>query len=507
MMAVVLFRIWKWNATVASLVIGLFLFVDGAYFASNLTKFAHGGWFPLAVAAVVFVVLTTWATGRQLLRQRLAEGAIPLEVFIKSTANSLHRVRGTSVFMASSAETIPSAMLHNIKHNQVLHERVVILTVQIEEVPHFPAERRAEVTRHGEGFNRVVLRYGFMDEVDVPHDLAAATLAGGPVQHDDHQLLPRPPEADRHQAARHVPVAGAAVRLDEQEQRERDGVLQAPDQPRRRAWQPAGDLTMKPMHFAAALLLAAPTGALADELEGSPICTDRPAKANAVCTVPTGKWQVESGLVGWSLTNGAGTETKVLTLGASAIKLGLSDRSDIQVYVNPYVHTEQDSGGVRSGATGFGDLTVRYKHRLTDEGSKVQVAAIPFVKFPIASDDIGNGKVEGGLAVPVSMAAGPVTLVFGPELDLLADADGQGHHAAVVNLVNVSGPIADGVTLIGEVWTMTNFDPADTATLVSLDAALAYAVTDRLQLDLGANVGLTKPTPDAELYLGVSARF
>ena len=180
MMAVVLFRIWKWNSLLASLVIGLFLVVDGAYFASNLTKFAHGGWFPLAVAAVVFVVLTTWATGRKLLRARLAEGAIPLEVFIKSTANSLHRIRGTSVFMASSAETVPSAMLHNIKHNQVLHERIIILTVQIEEVPHFPAEKRSEVRRYGEGFNRVVLHYGFMDEVDVPRDLASTSLAGGP---------------------------------------------------------------------------------------------------------------------------------------------------------------------------------------------------------------------------------------------------------------------------------------------------------------------------------------
>ena len=84
------------------------------------------------------------------------------------------------MFMASSAEPVPSAMLHNIKHNQVLHERIIILTVQIEEVPHFPAEKRAEVRRYGEGFNRVVLHYGFIDEVDVPRDLAATTLAGGP---------------------------------------------------------------------------------------------------------------------------------------------------------------------------------------------------------------------------------------------------------------------------------------------------------------------------------------
>jgi len=180
MLAVVLFRVWKWNPILAGLVIGTFFIVDTAYFASNLTKIADGGWFPLLVAAIVFIVLTTWATGRKLMRERLAEGALPLAVFIKSTAGSLHRVRGTSVFMASSAETIPSALLHNIKHNQVLHERVVILTVLIEEVPHYPPEKRAEVTPAGEGFNRVVLRYGFMDEIDVPSDLAGANVPGGP---------------------------------------------------------------------------------------------------------------------------------------------------------------------------------------------------------------------------------------------------------------------------------------------------------------------------------------
>jgi len=180
MLAVVLFRVWKWNPILAGLVIGTFFIIDTAYFASNLTKIADGGWFPLLVAAIVFIVLTTWATGRKLMRERLSEGALPLSVFIKSTAGSLHRVRGTSVFMASSAETIPSALLHNIKHNQVLHERVVILTVLIEEVPHYPPEKRAEVTPAGEGFNRVVLRYGFMDEIDVPSDLAGANVPGGP---------------------------------------------------------------------------------------------------------------------------------------------------------------------------------------------------------------------------------------------------------------------------------------------------------------------------------------
>ncbi|MEA1071985.1 potassium transporter Kup [Sphingomonas sp. LY160] len=180
MLAVVLFRVWKWNPILAGLVIGAFLLIDSAYLSSNLTKFADGGWFPLLVAAVIFIVLTTWAKGRRLLRERLAEEAMPLSVFIKSTAASLHRVRGTSVFMASSADTIPSALLHNIKHNQVLHERVVILTVLIDEVPHVAAHERSTISAAGEGFYRVILRYGFMDDTDVPGDLALVEACGAP---------------------------------------------------------------------------------------------------------------------------------------------------------------------------------------------------------------------------------------------------------------------------------------------------------------------------------------
>jgi KUP system potassium uptake protein len=178
MLGVLLFSVWSWNRFAAAAVTGLFLVVDGAYFASNLTKIPDGGWFPLLVAAVIFTVLTTWATGRQLLRRRLEEGALPLPIFIKSSATSLHRVAGTSVFMSATADAIPSALLHNIKHNQVLHERVIILTIEIEEVPHVRDPERVEVHDCGQGFFRIILHYGFMDEVDVPRDLARIETCG-----------------------------------------------------------------------------------------------------------------------------------------------------------------------------------------------------------------------------------------------------------------------------------------------------------------------------------------
>ncbi len=156
------------------------MLVDGIYFASNLTKIPDGGWFPLLIAAISFTVLTTWAKGRALMRARLQESALPLTVFIKSTAASVHRVRGTSVFLSTSADVVPAALLHNLKHNQVLHERVLILNVKVEEVPHVPAERRVEVGNAGHGFYRVILHYGFMQEVDIPHDLTAIRTCGEP---------------------------------------------------------------------------------------------------------------------------------------------------------------------------------------------------------------------------------------------------------------------------------------------------------------------------------------
>jgi len=180
MLAFLLFKVWKWNRIAATATIGLFALVDGAFFASNITKVAEGGWFPLLVAVAIFTVLTTWAKGRALLRARLAEGTVPLDVFIKSTGASVHRVKGTAVFLSASAEGVPAALLHNLKHNQVLHERVLILTVLVEELPQVEAGDRFDVNSAGHGFYRVVLHYGFMEDIDIPRDLALIEGCGEP---------------------------------------------------------------------------------------------------------------------------------------------------------------------------------------------------------------------------------------------------------------------------------------------------------------------------------------
>jgi KUP system potassium uptake protein len=117
-------------------------------------------------------MLTTWAKGRQLLLSRMDEASLPMEIFIKSAATSATRVPGTAVFMTSSASGVPHALLHNLKHNKVLHERVILLTVKIQDVPYVPEEKRAETQDYTAGFYRVIIHYGFMEDVNVPAELS-----------------------------------------------------------------------------------------------------------------------------------------------------------------------------------------------------------------------------------------------------------------------------------------------------------------------------------------------
>ncbi|MBA4165070.1 MAG: potassium transporter Kup [Erythrobacter sp.] len=178
MLAFLLFKVWRWNRWAAAGTIALFALVDTAFFLSNIAKIADGGWVPLLVAGMIFTVLTTWAKGRGVLRAHLQADSMPLEVFVGSTANSVHRVKGTAVFLSAAREGVPPALLHNLKHNQVLHENVVVLTVEIEETPRVEPDDRLEMYDAGQGFHRVILHYGFTEEIDIPHDLAPIAQHG-----------------------------------------------------------------------------------------------------------------------------------------------------------------------------------------------------------------------------------------------------------------------------------------------------------------------------------------
>ena len=179
MIAVLIKRVWNWPVAAVVAFMAIFLCIDGAYFASNLTKVPDGGWFPLLVGIVVFVLLTTWAKGRKLMIERMREAAMPIKVFIQSAASSATRVPGTAVFMTSTPEGVPHALLHNLKHNKVLHERVILLTVKIADTPYVDPELRTKNEDLGQGFHRMILKFGFMQDPDVPGALKAVGSCGG----------------------------------------------------------------------------------------------------------------------------------------------------------------------------------------------------------------------------------------------------------------------------------------------------------------------------------------
>ncbi|MCX9146024.1 transporter [Erythrobacter sp. WG] len=243
-------------------------------------------------------------------------------------------------------------------------------------------------------------------------------------------------------------------------------------------------------------------------LDPGPICTDRPTKSNAVCTVPEGMVQVEADLFSWSRIATGPARADVLLYTNPTVKYGLGTNSDIQLNIAPLVEVRTHAGGETVSQTGVGDLTVRFKQRLTGAESRVQVALLPFVKAPTAEIGIGNGEWEGGLIVPVQVPVGKATLTLVPQLNLLADAIApEDRHLELQGVVNLAYPIAARTTMAVELWTSQNWDPAGTVRQYSADAALSYLLSDELQLDVGGNFGLNQATPDVQVYVGISARF
>jgi KUP system potassium uptake protein len=164
---------WQWGLAVALPVVGFFLIIDLAFFGANILKIPHGGWFPLVVAAVAFTLMTTWKRGRWILAERMADSVLPIDVFLQDIAKRRPvAVPGTAVFMYSNPNATPPALLHNLKHNKVLHERVLFLSVQTDQVPHVQASQRVALKDLGNGFYQVLLHYGFMDEPHIPAALS-----------------------------------------------------------------------------------------------------------------------------------------------------------------------------------------------------------------------------------------------------------------------------------------------------------------------------------------------
>ena len=170
---------WGWSAARAALISGAFLVIDLAFFGANVIKIQHGGWFPLLVAGGVYAVMTTWATGRQLVVRRLADAEVPLsQFFVSIAAKPPYRVPGTGIFMTARPEGAPPILVHHLTHNKVLHEHVVLLTVSIVDVPTVDPATSISVDRLANGFWRVVAKFGFMEAPDVPAALERARSLG-----------------------------------------------------------------------------------------------------------------------------------------------------------------------------------------------------------------------------------------------------------------------------------------------------------------------------------------
>jgi KUP system potassium uptake protein len=174
LIALVMFLLWRWPVRLTVILIAFFLIIDLAFFLANSTKLPHGGWFPLTIGIVIFVLLTTWNHGRALLTAKLERDAFPAEDFLTNLSSRIVRVPGTAVFLASITGGVPLSLLHNLKHNHVLHERVVLLSVVIDEVPYVPPERCVEGREIGNNCFRANLHYGYMQETNIPKTLANA---------------------------------------------------------------------------------------------------------------------------------------------------------------------------------------------------------------------------------------------------------------------------------------------------------------------------------------------
>ncbi|KIP99545.1 potassium transporter Kup [Pseudomonas fulva] len=179
LVSAVILLLWRWPKVLAVPLLAVFLLVDGIFFAANVPKIAGGGAVPMIVGILLFGLMTTWKRGRQLVLERLDEHALVLRDFIASIAlQPPHRVAGTAVFLTSRVDVVPHALLHNLLHNQVLHERVMLLTVLYEDRPRVPLAERFELDAYDQGFYRVRLRFGFLEAPDIPQALAQLSEKG-----------------------------------------------------------------------------------------------------------------------------------------------------------------------------------------------------------------------------------------------------------------------------------------------------------------------------------------
>jgi len=171
--------VWRWQWPAIAIVLVPIMTVDLALFGANALKIPSGGWFPLVIGLIVFTIMTTWRTGRRLVRTRLASDAVPLACFLATCdAAPEARVSGTAVFLTAQTEYVPVTLLHNLKHNKVLHRTVLLVRVVTENIPRVASADRIKARALGSGFWQIEARFGFAQTPNVPRELGRAEIPG-----------------------------------------------------------------------------------------------------------------------------------------------------------------------------------------------------------------------------------------------------------------------------------------------------------------------------------------
>jgi len=241
--------------------------------------------------------------------------------------------------------------------------------------------------------------------------------------------------------------------------------------------------------------------------EEKPICPDRPGRGTSACTVEAGHAQLELGLLDESFQRRSGVTTDTGNAGSLLAKWGINQRIDAEAGMALYQYQRVHDASGSQTMGGIGDLFLHAKYNPLPAEGQLALMLDPFLKLPTAGGGLGNGVVEGGLVVPMSYDLGNSwSLAMTPEVDLLLNASGSGHHANLVDVAGLGksfGPLALGA----EVWTGQNLDPAGTISQYSFDLDAAWLANNDIQLDGGVNIGLNRATPDLEIYFGISRRF
>jgi hypothetical protein len=236
--------------------------------------------------------------------------------------------------------------------------------------------------------------------------------------------------------------------------------------------------------------------------------TDRPPKANSPYTVDAGHFQYETDVAVYAHGTTGATTSRDWTIVDPTLKLGLTHAVDAELQFTPYESTANQNAGQTTSVRGVGDTVARLKvNVLGDDQGDVAVALLPYLKLPTARSGLGNGKVEGGLILPIGInAPGGFAVIVMPEADALKDAGGSGYHGAFDFLVNISHAIGGRWTFYTEAYGSRTLQ-AGSAPVYTLDEAVTYAPGPNLQFDLGGNFSLNGAAPRVQLYLGISQRF